>query len=620
MKMLKRAMVLISSLALVACGGSGDAGSSLYGGGNPPTSTATSIDVIASAVQVGSGGEQVTITATVKGAGNVGLSAASVGFSTSSGTLTGAAAVTDANGIATAVLSAGADKSSRDITVTVTSGGASGQIVLPVVGTTLTYAGVTTVALNGVASIGVKAVDSKGSVIAGLPIAVTSSLGNGLSATTVNTNSQGVATLDYTATKSGTDTVTFTGAGIAKTQDLTISAESFIFTSPAANKTIVVGTSQALTVQYLSGGAPQVGKTILFTATAGSVTPSAITDASGLATVFITSTIASPALVQATLSGAGVAAQATLPIEFIAQTPAKVVLQASPTAIGPNPGGATAQQSQVVATVTDAAGNVVKGVTVNFNRIADPSGGTLNQASAVTDSSGQATVQYIAGALTTASNGVQLRATVSGSSTVFGDATLTVNQSALFIALGTGNVIDNLDPQTYKKDWVVYVTDANGVAVPNITLTIKVLPLMYGKGRLTFTSGGWGWDPSVVTCNNEDANYNGILDPGEDFNSSGALDPGNVISVSTTGGASTASTGTIKTDATGRATISLIYAESYAPWVQVKLRAEAVVSGTESSKEAIFWVVGAASDFNSATNPPAGVVSPFGTNACSVAN
>ena len=74
-----------------------------------------------------------------------------------------------------------------------------------------------------------------------------------------------------------------------------------------------------------------------------------------------------------------------------------------------------------------------------------------------------------------------------------GRAFLTVSQSALFIALGTGNVISNIDPQTYKKDWVVYVTDANGVAVPNITLTIKVLPTRYGKGYLGFVSGdGWG--------------------------------------------------------------------------------------------------------------------------------
>jgi len=628
--MFKRlAMLLLVSLA-AGCGGGGDAGTSVFGGGNTPApgSTAASVDVVASDVKVGSGGDQVTITATVKDGGNTGMPAASVSFSTDSGTLTGASTATDQNGVATATLSAGSNKSNRDITVTVTSGSASGKIVLPVSGTTLTYFGATTVPLKTTAKVGVKAVDSKGNVITGLPVAVASSLGNGVSATTLTTDSAGLANVDYTATNSGTDTLSFSGAGAPISQALQISSENFTFVSPAANTQVSVGSTQVMTVRYLSNGTPQVGKTVLFTSTAGTMTPtSTVTDASGTASATITGTISGPALVQATLSGAGVAAQATLPIDFVALTPAKLVLQATPTAIGPNQGGATNQQAQIVATVTDAAGNVVPGITVNFTRISDPSGGTLNQASSVTDLTGQATAQYIAGPLTTASNGVQLRATVSGSTTVLGDTTLTVNQSALFIALGTGNTIANIDPQTYKKDWVVYVTDANGVAVPNISVTIKVLPLKYGKGSLFWTGKVWTWafadsagPPPTYVCQNEDLNYNGVLDPTEDFNGSGVLEPGNVISVSTTGATSGSSSGTVKTDATGRATVSLIYAESYAPWVQVKLRAEAVVAGTESSKEAIFWVTGTSEDFTSETIAPAGLNSPFGSNACGIPN
>jgi hypothetical protein len=164
--------------------------------------------------------------------------------------------------------------------------------------------------------------------------------------------------------------------------------------------------------------------------------------------------------------------------------------------------------------------------------------------------------------------------------------------------------------------------------VPNINLTIKVLPLHYGKGNLVWSGKVWYRDSEVASpiglnsevCANEDANYNGILDATEDFNGSGTLEPGNVISVSTTGAATGSSSGTVKTDSNGRATVSLIYAESYAPWVHVKLRAEAVVSGTESSKEAIFWVTGLSTDFTTESNPPAGVISPFGTNACSAPN
>jgi len=380
---------------------------------------------------------------------------------------------------------------------------------------------------------------------------------------------------------------------------------------------------------YLVGGAPQNNITINFTSTAGVVTPSATTNAQGQATVTVSSTTASPAVVQASVVGAS--AQATLPIAFVAQTPAKVVLQVAPTAITPNAAGSTTQQATLRATVTDANANPVSGATVNFNRSQDPSGGSLSQASAVTDSSGQATVQYIAGANSTSAGGVLLQASVGGTcvplpgspGSCSGSATLTVNGSALFIALGTGNVIENADPQTYKKDWVVYVTDANGNAVQGVDVTMSVIPTQYGKGTLAFLPP-WGYSNNVIWCANEDARFendpnpalaafafNGVLDAGEDFNGSGKLEPGNVISISP---------GRVTTDAQGRAIVSLFYAESYAPWVEVKLKAQAIVSGTESSTFAVFVVAGLASDFTSQTNPPAGVVSPFGVNACNVPN
>ena len=623
MNWIKAVATLGLSACLAACGGGGgSAGTSGLGGGGGGTvvSSAASVEVLASAVQVGSGGDQVTITAIVKDVGNVSLAATPVKFATDSGTLTSAAAVTDASGVATALMSAGADKSNRTVTVTVTSGSVSGKIVLDVVGTTLSYSGVTTVALGAKVTVAVKATDSKGTVISHAAITVASSLNNGLSATGATTDAQGNATVDYTATNSGTDSLSFKGVGAAATASIQISAADFNFVSPVAGTQIPVSTPQSVSVRYLSNGVPQSGITVNFAATAGVVSPaSAITNASGIATTSISSSTASPATIQATL--AKVTAQATLPIIFVATTPAKLVLQVSPTAIGPNPGGGTAQQAQLLATVTDANGNPVTGASVDFNRLADPSGGNLTQASAVTDTSGHASVQYIAGALTTASNGVQVRASVAGTTPlVEGDASLTVNQSALFIALGTGNTISNLDEQTYKKDWVVYVTDANGIAVPNITLTIKVLPVEYGKGRLSFQGKGWSYAPGATFCPNEDTNYNGIVDAAKDTNGSGTLEPGNVISVTTAATGATGSTGTVKTDATGRATISLIYAESYAPWVGVRLRAEAVVSGTESSKEATFVVGGVASDFNVEAVPPAGVESPFGVNGCAAPN
>ncbi len=640
MKSLKWVLAAMAVSLVAACGGGGGcsgtppfgasaSGASSCGSGS---SSASSIDVVASSVQVGTGGDTITITATVKDASNVGLGSAPVSFAASSGNLTGVTATTTAAGVATATFTSGANRSNRQATVTVTSGSVSGQVILDISGTVLSYSGVTTVPINSTTSLPVKVVDSKGAAVSNLPITVASTLGNGLSATTLTTDSLGTASVTYTATTAGTDTLTFSGGGATKTPTLQISAADFTFLTPAATTQIPVTTLQIVTVQYLSNNVPQAGATINFAATAGVLSsPTAVTNAAGQASVAISSKSASPAVIQASVSG--VAVQSTLPITFVALVPAKLVLQVSPTAIGPNTAGSTSQQSQIVATVTDANGNPVSGATVTFNRLADPSGGQLSQASTATDLNGQATIQYVAGALTTASNGVRIQATVLGAPSVSGTAQLTVNQSALFIALGTGNVITNLDPQTYKKDWVVYVTDSNGVAVPNISLTIKVLPIDYRKGNLVYAPP-WVYDPApghFFLCQNEDnggpvganvpANaYNGVLDPGEDFNGDGRLQPGNVIAVTTAQTPTASSSGIAKTGSDGRATITLLYAESYVPWVKVKLTAQAIVSGTESSTEANFVVVGDANDFSSLTNPPAGQISPFGQNDCATPN
>ena len=118
-------------------------------GSTSTTTSATSIDLLSSAVQLGSGGDQVTVSAIVKGAGNVSLGGIPVSFSADSGILTSPSTVTNASGVATVTLSAGANKSNRDIRVSVLSGGVNASIVVPVAGTVLSYAGITTIPLGG---------------------------------------------------------------------------------------------------------------------------------------------------------------------------------------------------------------------------------------------------------------------------------------------------------------------------------------------------------------------------------------------------------------------------------------------------------------------------------------
>ncbi len=565
--------------------------------------TATSIEVLTSTPTAGTGGDAVQIRAFVKDANNNALAAAPISFTASTGTLAAVSTVTDATGLATASFSAGANKSNRTATITVTSGAITQTLTLPIDGTRLSISGPSSLILGNTATFDVVVSDSKGNPVPGVTVTAASSIGNAVTAAAgAVSSSTGQVRFTYAATNSGADSLQFSGAGVVQrlTPALAVSGEDFAFVSPAAASTINVGVSTPVQVRLRSGGAPVAGRTILFATTGGTLSSvSSVTGADGVATVNLVSASAGPVTVQATVQGSSTST--TLPLVVVATVPASLVLQVSPTALAPNVAGSSANQAQVVAKVTDAAGNPVQGQTVNFTRVLDPSGGNLLQASATTDSSGQATVAYRAGSESTSDGGVILSATVAGT-TVSGSTTLTVNQTALFIALGTGNVITNLDPQTYKKDWVAYVTDSNGIPVNGVTLTIKGIPTHFYVGQLRWDGTVWNYSGTIYMCRNEDANRNGVLDPGEDDNGDGRLWPGNVIGVTP---------GSVQT-AVGRATLSLIYAESYAPWVRMDLTTSATVSGTESSTAVSFIVEGQSGDFTNESVPPAGVVSPFG--------
>jgi len=576
---------------------------------SPAAAQPASIELIASATTVGTGGDEVTVRAFVKDTTNNTLPGTPVSFTATTGTIGARSLVTDAAGVATAVFTAGADRSNRNAEITVSAGTVQGKLSLPISGTKLTASGANALILGRTATFTVVAVDSKGNALPGVPTSATSSLGNGLVPLGgTSTDANGQVSYTYTASIAGTDTVTFRGANASISPPVVVSGDDFSFVSPAAASIVSVNTLQEVQVRFRQGGVAQAGRTVNFAATGGNLSaPTSVTDASGIARVSISSAFAGPLTVQATVSGT--TTSSTLPLAIVATVPSRLVLQITPTALAPNTVGTSGSQAQVIAKVTDATGNPVQGQTVNFSRVTDPSGGNLGQASAVTDANGQASVPYIAGAESTADNGVQLRGVVASAPAVSGVASLTVNQRALFITLGTGNVIGSLDPQTYKKDWVVYVTDANGIAVSGVTLTMKVLPLFYRRGNLTFLDPSWVYQavgPNLVryqSCPSEDVNANGILEAGEDTNGNGVLTPGNVVAVSP---------GSVQTDASGRATISLIYAESFAPWVDVRLTASATVAGTESRRDAEFVLVGSAEDFSDETNAPAGVISPFG--------
>jgi len=540
-----------------------------------------------------------TITALVRDANNQVISGVLVQFASTSGGLTVTSGTTDANGLATATLNAATDPTNRTITVTASAGAAQATINVDVIGTKLTVTGPANLVQNTQGTYTVSLTDSGGKGISGRTVTLASSAGNTLSAASVVTDATGQKTFQLTAVNGGADTVTAAALGLQATQSVTVSTQSFTITAPAANTKVNLGVSQTVTVNWTSNGTPQAGQTVGFNSTRGTLSSStAVTDGSGNASVTISSTQSGPAVI--TASGTGVTAQVT--IDFVATSPATVVLQASPSTV------AIQGQSTLTAIVRDASNNLVEGVVVDFT-LADITGGSLSVAAATTDSQGRATTVYTASSTTSSKDGVVVTAST-GAATP-GTAKITVAGQTLFLSLGTGNTINLENAAQYSIDYAVQAIDTAGNAVQGASVTMTVVSLDYIKGGRSWNGTIWAVVPSAQ-CSSEDVNFNGILDAGEDFNTNLKLDPGLVASVSP---------GSVTTNASGTALVKVMYPKDHADYVQVRLTATTTVQGTEASTSATFWLPSAAPDVNKQNVGPPGPVSPYGvSNDCANPN
>jgi hypothetical protein len=411
-----------------------------------------------------------------------------------------------------------------------------------------------------------------------------------------------------TANNNGVDTLTASALGIQSTISVNVSADAFVFSAPAANTEVALGTPVAVTVNWKKNNAAVANSPITFSTTRGTLNAgSANTNASGDASVTVTATNAGPGVITATNTD-GTSVQ--LNIEFVAITPAALDLQASPFTIPAN------GQSALTATVRDAAGNFVKNQTVNFV-LTDVTSGSLSVAQAVTNSQGQAKTFYNASNATSAANGVRVDATVQGTA-VTDFVQLTVAQRQVFISFGTGNQIEEPNQAQYRTQWAVQVTDSQGNGVSGSDVQLSILTRRYWEGKRAFIAGppaAWATRPGIEAlpaagCPDEDVNHNGVLDTGEDLNGNNKIEAGNILTVVPDVG--TANTAT--TDKNGFALFWVYYPQAYAYWLEVALTAKLTVQGTEFSETTVFVPDGSATDFTSQTNTPPGVVSPFGTD------
>jgi len=407
-----------------------------------------------------------------------------------------ASSSSDASGIATATRTLG-----TTVGVTADQATATGLAGSPVAfSATITNGQAKTIALTGgnaqTDTVGktlpvpytVTITDRGGNPVSGYTVTWAVTSGGGSITPTSISNAAGVASASrtlgptagaQTATASGTgltgSPVTFTATGVN-------GAAATIALSAGNAQTDTIGATLATPYSVLvtdAGSNPVAGVTVTWAATGsvGSITPSSITNASGIATA--TRVLGSPLGAQtATATVTGLTGS---PVTFTATATAG---NAKTIALN----GGNTQTDTIGATlatpyavlVTDRLGNPVSGTTVSW--AATGGGGSITPSS-ISNASGLATATRVLGSVLGSETA---SATVSGltGSPVNFSATATAGQ-ATTIALAGGNSQTDTIGATLATPYTVHVTDRLGNDVSGTTVTWAVTG---GGGSITSSS------------------------------------------------------------------------------------------------------------------------------------
>ena len=481
-------------------------------------SITTSLQVVTGTVQVGSitlalgassavanGSMLTSATATVKGPGGAVLTGVTVTFSTStnvlspnvSGTATQQTltAQTDATGVAQVFQVS--PKLIGNGTITASTGGFSASQAIVFVAGNVTVVTVSAspniVAPNGTSTITAQLADTNGNLVGNHAVQFSAPSGQFVGGGLVlngTTNEQGVVSVSYTAPLSGTVTVTGTaepeGGSIKNTANVTVNNAA----APVTGVAITAGPSSIpangsstsivrATVTGATGALPNVQ--VNFTSTAGSLSSSsATTDSNGNATVTLTST-SSTLPITSTITAATGGVSSTTTVAFTANVPNGVTVALTPPTVAIN--GTTT----VRATVLDGSSNPISGVTVDFAVSPNNSHGALSATSAVTNTSGVATITYTAGNNTAGSTVTDtIQASTGGKQ---GSSALTVTatvqvQSVTLIA-GSPDLSSSASTPAQGITLTAIVKDSNNNVVPGVSVQFKALrhdPSSCGSG------------------------------------------------------------------------------------------------------------------------------------------
>lgn len=548
-RFVRLAALLAGAAIVAACGDQAPGGGT--GGGTSTPITAASIEMSTSRSSIAArAGEAVDVTVTALDSSRRAVADVPVTMSADSGVLTSASGTTDASGKLVAKFELGQDRSNRTVTIKATAGELSSSATIQVTGTTLTLTSNAS-SVSGpsaTAKLSARLIDAASEPISGAAIVFSTDQGT-LSATTAATDASGTATVEI--------------SGI--TTEANIVAES--------------------------------GSTV------GSVT----IRASGQG--------------QVTLLPEGVVIR-----DFI--------VQANPAVTGPNQPGNTGNFSSIDVRVFGALGvteNVQVGnAAVRFRIATSPPYGVLDVDTSVnpalSNSTGLATNRFVPGGATSGTDAIVICASVDGLAVPATPGLdfagnpcqanekpvrLTVAQQALFVKISTDNQIEKTDGGlTYTKKFTVNVTDAAGRGVPGVVVTPRLLPVYYYKGYYTLGEEQWS-KAANLRCDNEDSNFNGILDS-QDNNENGDafVWPGQAAAVSV------ANNGV--TDGTGFVILSLKYGQRFGTWATYQIEARASVGGTEGVAQFEYGLDVATVDVKNKEATPGFQTSPYGVGtSCS---
>jgi hypothetical protein len=595
---------LLATLALAGCGSDStivDPGSP--GPGPAPTPVASITLIAGSNILPSDGGTPVELSVLVRDANNNLVTNVPVRYAADSGVLQVIPVSDDGTGLPRALLSTGGDPTNRPIVVTATTGTLTDSLTINVTGTNLTINGPGVAVQGDLVNFTARLADSANRGLAGRTVNIASSAGNLLSASSLLTDPQGEISFQVTATVAGADTISVSALGLAAQQAFTVSAEdTLLFLEPVTNAEIPLNTSRPVTVEWRVDGVPQAGATVNFSTTRGTLSAlSATLNAQGQATVNISAVTAGPATLSAQVGTTG--PQTQRQVEFVALTPHTIVVQASRFTVAPG------EQSTIIATVRDISGNPVKNKIIQF-QLEDITGGSLSAGTAVTGSAGTAQTVYTGGPTISGSGDVTVRAIVQENPALMAAVGLTVARRQVDISIGTGNELFEPDTASYEREFIVQVTDSQGVGVADAVVQLSARSKYYRKGfyvpgpndRWVAVSDAFTFAPPL-RCADEDLNLNGQLDADEDFNNSGWIEAGNVVSVSP---------GEVTTNASGVAIFRIRYAQEFGNWVLITLKARAAVQGTEFEDSSDHQLEITAADANINQSPPGGIVSRFG--------